>query len=207
VVGSAEDPVTRVLRPSIWAYGFLYFYPTLGGPGGEVEDINVWGESVGLSDNAAGESHATLWWLAHAFDLLPGSPTSIAHAINNNGWAVGAGQFPNGYHGFVWHPAFGTMNFGTLPGHIESAFSDINDHEDIVGVSVGIAPPPTSLRRGIRVVQGVMTDLNTLVDAPGWILEDAVAISNTGFIVGTGRLNGQPRGWLLQPAPENVAQR
>lgn len=206
VVGSAEDPVTRQLRPTIWAWGRLYFYPTLGGATGEVEDINVWGEGVGQSATASGAFHATLWWLAFAYELVPGSPTSIATAINNNGWAVGGAQFWNGYHGFIWHPFYGALNFGTLPGDVTSTFTDINDHEDIVGVSTGPGGPPPP-QRAIRIIQGRWEDLNTLVTAPGWVLETATAISNTGFIVGTGRLNGHRRGWLLVPASETVARR
>lgn len=206
VVGYIASETAPTTTPAVWAWGHQYTYRTLGGASGFATAINIWSEVVGQSENAAGEPHATLWWLAQPYDLTPDSSTGIANAINNNGWAVGSAQFPNGYHGFIWHPYYGTLNFGTLPGDITSEFFDINDHEDIVGTSIGDGGPPPP-QRAIRIIQGRWDDLNTLVTAPGWTLETARAISNTGFIVGEGRFNGQRRGWLLQPAPESIAQR
>ena len=48
-------------------------------------------------------------------------------------------------------------------------------------------------------VAGAITDLNTLIDAPEWMLEEAVAFNNAGWIVGTGLFNGEPHGFLHQP--------
>ncbi len=44
------------------------------------------------------------------------------------------------------------------------------------------------------------TDLNTLISAPGWVLEVANAINTSGQIVGTGYLNGTATSFLLTPS-------
>lgn len=43
------------------------------------------------------------------------------------------------------------------------------------------------------------TDLNTLINTPGWHLTFAERINNNGLIVGTGTMNGQQTGFLLVP--------
>jgi hypothetical protein len=48
-----------------------------------------------------------------------------------------------------------------------------------------------------------MVDLNGLIDpASGWTLAAARDINDSGWIVGTGTLNGQARAFLLTPVPE-----
>jgi len=41
-----------------------------------------------------------------------------------------------------------------------------------------------------------------VVEADGWVFEEATGISNTGYIVGTGKYQGQERAYLLTPAPD-----
>src|SRR5262249_34637027 len=48
---------------------------------------------------------------------------------------------------------------------------------------------------------------DVVVEAEGWILEQATGISNTGYIVGTGTYNGDNRAYLLTPAPNYFLQR
>lgn len=51
---------------------------------------------------------------------------------------------------------------------------------------------------------GAMTDLNTLIDpTSGWILQQATAINDSGWIVGFGTNSlGQAHAFLLTPTPE-----
>ena len=51
---------------------------------------------------------------------------------------------------------------------------------------------------------GVWSNLNECIDpASGWILDRAVAVNDLGWIVGTGRHNGEDtRAFLLVPVPE-----
>jgi hypothetical protein len=47
-----------------------------------------------------------------------------------------------------------------------------------------------------------VVNLNDRIDpGSGWVLEGAHGLSDGGHIVGTGKLNGQPRGFLLTPIP------
>jgi hypothetical protein len=50
---------------------------------------------------------------------------------------------------------------------------------------------------------GGVVDLNTLIDPnSGWELDGAYDINNQGYIVGSGKLNGQLSNFLLKPVPE-----
>ena len=50
---------------------------------------------------------------------------------------------------------------------------------------------------------GVVTDLNSMISTDsGWLLKTADDINDMGQIVGTGRLNGSNRMFLLTPIPE-----
>ncbi len=62
VAVSVVDPSTGIRNPSVWIprYGLVYL-PTLGGDNGEVFGINDLGQAVGWSQNAAGDTVATLW--------------------------------------------------------------------------------------------------------------------------------------------------
>ena len=44
-----------------------------------------------------------------------------------------------------------------------------------------------------------MIDLNTHIDAAGWVLTEATGINSKGQIVGNGQLNGVFLGFVLTP--------
>jgi len=44
---------------------------------------------------------------------------------------------------------------------------------------------------------GTMVDLNTRIDATGWVLREATGINGKGQIVGNGTLNGVQLGFVL----------
>ena len=48
---------------------------------------------------------------------------------------------------------------------------------------------------------GLMEDLNSLINAPGWELLEAHDVNDLGQIVGLGRFNGVRHGFLLNPVP------
>jgi probable HAF family extracellular repeat protein len=109
--------------------------------------------------------------------------SSIATGVNSLGHVVGYTTGPNNfrqgffYDGQAIHPLGGFL-YG------------INDNDRIVG-------------GGSLYVGGVAYTLSTLI-APGssWFGLDAQAISNTGYITGTGRFNGAEHAFLLTPVPE-----
>jgi len=46
---------------------------------------------------------------------------------------------------------------------------------------------------------GVVTDLNTLISDPGWVLTIATGINDGGQITGTGTFGGARHAFLLTP--------
>ncbi|HTB80277.1 MAG TPA: hypothetical protein VK717_05265 [Opitutaceae bacterium] len=105
--------------------------------------------------------------------------------------------------GFVGYPGQTPIRFGDGGYNIASE-EGINASGQVVGwyeslLAVG-SKKYASLYSG-----GVLYDLNTLVDLSGsnfTQLSDATAISNTGYIVGTGTTkSGTPHAYLLTPIP------
>ena len=199
IVGTAENAVFES-KPVVWDNtGTLHILPTLGGPEGGVDAVNMWGIAVGQSDTAAGCAHATLWVtiIGIAYDLdTTGGCSSYATAINSWQHVVGIATFPWGARAFLW--SGGAMqDLGVLPGHTSSHANALNDLGDIVGYSTGPGPFP-GVYRATMWSGGQIIDLNTRINALGWVLESATAINNTGTIAVQGRLNGQLRMALLR---------
>jgi len=89
------------------------------------------------------------------------------------------------------------INVGALPGHIWSEGNCINDSGIIVGRSGALNNQPF---HAFIFEDGSIKDLNALIHTnTGWHLDEAKAINNSGQIVGFGTLNGERRGFLLNP--------
>jgi uncharacterized membrane protein len=112
-----------------------------------------------------------------------GGNTSIATGVNSYGHVVGYATGPNSFQRGFFYDGQNTYLF---PGRIYG----INDDDRLVG--------GTSLYVG-----GITYNLNTLI-APGsgWVIDNALAISDAGHITGQGRLNGVQHAFLLTPVPE-----
>ena len=85
-----------------------------------------------------------------------------------------------------------TLNNLQLPATAE--IMSINDHGAMVGWMAGGSGDVATLFEANGV-----TDLNSEITAPGWVLTEAYAINNTGQIAGAGYLNGVNMGFLLDP--------
>jgi probable HAF family extracellular repeat protein len=101
-------------------------------------------------------------------------------------------------HAFLYD---GTMHdLGVVAGFVSSFGYGINASAEIVGAaSNGVTS------HAFLDYQGRMVDLNSLVgNLGGWTLESAVAINDSGSIVGYGTLNGGTanEAFLLTPVPE-----
>jgi uncharacterized membrane protein len=84
----------------------------------------------------------------------------------------------------------------SLPGAQESRAESINDAGQIVGTSGG---------RAVLWQNGRILDLNAhLPKDSGWVLKDATAINNHGWIVGRGTREGIPFVFLLTPQAAGV---
>jgi len=148
---------------------------------------------VGQSATAQGDLHATRWSGEEVLDLTPGTGImSEALAVNTRLTIVGQ----RNAHAWFWTPQ-GGQDLGTLPGGGQATLVAINT----LDIAVGTHSPAGAVAPGqaIRWAGGALEDLNTLVEAPGWVLESAVGINDRGVIAGMGRFQGQPRGWLLVP--------
>lgn len=76
----------------------------------------------------------------------------------------------------------------------------INNHGVVVGTCWG--PPNSNMLPSAYIFDGSSsTDLNTLISDPGWRLQYAAAINDSGQITGNGTLNGQDVAFLLTPQP------
>jgi probable HAF family extracellular repeat protein len=126
-----------------------------------------------------------------------GGGASHAYDINNSNQVVGSASDTNGHtRAFIWFDSNdnyvsdpGEMqDLGTLGGDTSYAYG-INNQ----GMIVGSAETTGGTFRAFLYYNDAMTNLNNFIDpASGWILEEAWAISDTGFIVGLGRYNGLP---------------
>ncbi|TVQ32684.1 MAG: hypothetical protein EA376_04785 [Phycisphaeraceae bacterium] len=94
------------------------------------------------------------------------------------------------------------INLGTLGGNFSSGFA-VNNLDWVVGDSSNDAGD----LRAFLWRDGVMMDLNDYVDPDsGWVLQRARDVSDTGWVVGLGQLNGEPRGFVLYiPSPGTAA--
>lgn len=146
-----------------------------------------------------------------------GGWNGVALSINDLKQITGGADTTNGgvRHAFLINPISGPTNtiwyvdidsnrvndliidLGVLPGHIWAEGYSINDSGIIVGRSGALSNQPF---HAFIYDDGVLKDLNLLIDSnTGWHLEQAYSINNSGQIAGFGTLNGQKRGFLLNP--------
>ena len=160
--------------------------------------LNDLGQAVGESnDNSGGvvKKRAFLWSGGVMTDL--GTPLGgwrySGAGINNSGVAIGDYELASLDRGWVLDN--GVMSdIPLLPGASTLLPRDINNAGQIVGGSGG---------RGFLYDDGVIVDLNTLLDSTGagWTLGMATGINEYGHICGMGTFNGEARGYLLTPVP------
>ncbi|MGB8511000.1 MAG: SBBP repeat-containing protein, partial [Pyrinomonadaceae bacterium] len=189
---------------------------------GAMTDLTPGRESVATAINNSGviagywrtgaPYHATIFNGGTVTDIgtLTGDTNfdSFAWDINDAGQVVGSSRYDAGY---TWNHAFlyqnGVMSdLGSLGG-LESIARSINSTGVIVGYSDDANSSDVGAygygrdRRAFIYRNGVMTNLNTLVDpASGWVLIEAQSINDAGQIVGQGTINGATHAYLLTPA-------
>lgn len=182
---------------------------TLGGSASFAYCINNLGQIVGDSwTNTSGLSDIAFVYSNGIMSRLPnlGSlPAVQATAINDSGWIVGyAGTVDTGgpgtiERGFLFDGSQMTDLGNPGGGYTNIVPKALNDRGQIVGVAVSYQ----SIGHAFVYSDGVMRDLNKLIDpAAGWSLFHAEAINDNGQIVGTGQNAAiQTHGFLLTPRP------
>ena len=187
-------------------------------------DINENGYAVG-NYRKYGLTTASGFLVTPAFDQVIRLVYSSSNAINNNNLIVGRAVFdalldPNA-HAYVYAYDTGQLNdLGTLNSGLTSEAMDINDQNQVVGMSL-TWPYLSSLSDPDKYhafiwQEGQMYDLNALISQDsGWTLNIAYALNNNGDIVGTGWFDGQLHGFVLvteasdpveDPVPEPEAE-
>ena len=142
---------------------------------------------------------ATLWRHGRPIDLgtLGGlNSTSANRGINNRDQVVGAAETtqpdPTGipgaprFHGFVWQRGHMT-DLGTLGSDPDSSANDINDHDQVVGVSI-----PNGASFNGRNSRGFLWQGGRIHALPGLggNYSSATSIDNQGDIVGAATVTG-----------------
>ena len=168
--------------------------------------INQRGQAVGISgdcDQAVGRfsaRHAVIWDHGTVSEIpnLGGETWHTPMDINDSGDVVGfsnpvgpgdpEGEFIS--RAFLWTGGAEAQDLGTLPGDALSEAFGINGRRQVVGVSFG----GTAETRGFLWEDGVMLDINDLVDSDDHIIS-AQDINDAGRI--TGRVRDHVTGETL----------
>jgi len=202
VIAGYSNNAQRQLRACIWTGTEALDLGTLGGDTSLARDINDLGQVVGNSQVVSGQlfqDHAFLWQDGHITDLGTfGAESSKALAINNQGQIIGGLVDQSGqWLSWIWQD--GSITYlGSLGGAYTTP-EDINDLGQVVGTS-STSDGPT---HAFLWEDGAMVDLNDYVPADsGWLLDNACAINDSGWIAGYGSLSGEPHGYLLVPRPD-----
>ena len=181
-----------------YANGIVTDLGTLGGDKSVGYAINDSGTIAGQSQTADGSTyHAAVWTGNTAVDLgTLGGDHSEAFAINASGQIAGYSDTILGaaQHATLWNGTTPT-DLGAMYGG-NSWATGLNAFGDVVGYSYG----PASSATAFLYTNGGMIDLNTVLPpGSGWLLKEALAINDNGWIAGVGLHNGLNHAFLLVP--------
>lgn len=173
--------------------------------------VNNSGKVVGAAFASNGSSYAFISDGSGPKDnlgTLPGGSSSYALCINDIDQVAGAADDANGYrHAFLYDGSGPIQDIGALSSEHESEANGINSYGHVVGWSYLTDGAPLARvidSRAFLYNGNTMTDLNALIDSTlGWTLQHAMAINDTGQIVGYGiNSAGTTHAFLLTPIPE-----
>jgi hypothetical protein len=173
--------------------------------GGVANGVSSGGTAVGgvLSPSGNDEAVTFSGGTATVLGSEPQSKESEAHGISaNGGYAVGwfrdagTGQL-RGIEYTLDPSSPSATDLGLADAGRDDEALAVND----AGQAVGWGITPSDQQVALMFNPGqAPTDLNTLLPAgSGWTLQGATGINNSGQIVGYGRHNGIPRGFVMTP--------
>lgn len=129
--------------------------------------------------------------------LVGGATNSFGFDINNAGMLVGSMTVTGVSKAFRWQPGSNPELLGDLTAGGSGVAYGVNTFGQTVGTAVGAGGTSRAILRSA----GTLHDLNDLMQPDAnWVLEEARAINNGGWITGTGSTNGQRRAFLAVPA-------
>ena len=187
---------------------------TLGGENGNWSfgfAINNAGQAVGVSTNVIGSPYNQIGgfqyyaflWSNGTMKAIGGAQSSkfAPTAINNNGWIAGTldvSQVDGTYNGqAVLYINSRFISLGEVKGFPVSQSLSMNDLGMVVGKLASETPP---YAQSVFVYDGVMHDLNTLVDG-GWTITTVGKINIFGQIAATGTPPGSTVTYALLLTP------
>lgn len=205
-------------------FGFVTGTSATGGPGehaflydgssmhdlGTLGGVHSYGMAISNSGQVTGYAHVSLaTTISHAFlyngmtmqDIgTLGGDNSFGFAINSNGHVTGKSDNVSGSgtsHAFLFDGS-SMVDLGALGPFSEGR--GINSFDHVVGSTV---LPNFTVRAFIYDSSNGMRDLNDLISPnTGWVLKNANGINDSGWITGTGTINGLEHAFLLTPIPE-----
>lgn len=208
VVGWAPSPRANYYHAFMWKDGGITDISEtgLGDPSySRAFDVNNAEQIVGYIDRdgslsfTEGDRSAFIWQggVFSTLDHLSGYTSSTAVAINEAGHVVGwSGDVAGATSRAVAWLGGGAIDLGTLEGDSNSRALALNDR----GQAVGWSGNGENDSRATFWQRGLRLDLNALLPADsGWHLIEARGINNEGVIVGTARVNGAMRAFMLIP--------
>ena len=119
-----------------------------------------------------------------------------ARGINDSGTIAGRGYWKFQERAFLLDNQGAVGDLGLLPGGSGSYALGLNNSNQVVGAaSLGTS------RHAVLWQGGLICDLNAQINAPGWELQEACGINDSGQIVGWGLFKGLGRAFMLSPKP------
>jgi probable HAF family extracellular repeat protein len=172
-------------RAFIYRNGQIEILGTLGGRDSWGWAINDSGQVSGESDSGGPSSnrHAVIFQNGVIQDVnaIIGTTSSFARSINNGGGVVGRASSTTNFGAFI-HSNGNTVFFDG-----NGSSNDINDSGQVVG---GCCSNDDGKRLAILFSNGVRQELGSL--SPQRMYHDAMAINNSGQIVGVSATSGIP---------------
>lgn len=163
--------------------------------------INDRGEVI-FNASAIGDTggEAQAWLLGDgSYHEIPGlgGRRTWASAISPCGFVVGHSVNGEGETGaFLWDKEE-TVDLGTV-GHAMSHALGVNDRRTVVGRIVSAFSPSEAF---VWTPEHGMALLKDQVELPAWwTMRQAVGVNRAGHIIGTGTMDGAPRGFVLRPS-------